>query len=127
MKRRRVLKMSKPQGKIQGLHAVVLIVKDLEKQKQFYHEVLSMEVDADYGDAVFLSCGEQKIALFAHSHHQEGTRRLEGAHKGISHLEFRIKREDKAFWDEKLKEAGFHAYRDNYEDADGNLFHFVFE
>jgi catechol 2,3-dioxygenase-like lactoylglutathione lyase family enzyme len=119
--------MLNSQGKIRGINAVVLIVKDLEKQKQFYHETLGMEVEADYGDAVFLRCGEQKIALFSPSHHPEGTKRLEGASKGISHLEFRIKREDRAFWDQKLKEAGFHAYRDNYEDADGNLFHFVFE
>lgn len=52
---------------------------------------------------------------------------LKGAAKGISHLEFRIKRADKAYWDEKLRAAGYHAYGDNYEDEDGNLFHFVYE
>ncbi|GGA44123.1 hypothetical protein GCM10007416_16590 [Kroppenstedtia guangzhouensis] len=84
---------------IRGLHAVVLIVKDLE---------------------------EQKIALFAQGHHREGTQRLEGAAKGISHLEFTIDPQDAQAWDRRLKQAGFHAYRSNYEDADGNLFHFVF-
>lgn len=112
---------------IRGLHAVVLFAKDLEKQKRFYRDVLGLHLEADYGDAVFFSCGEQKIALFAPSHHPEGAKRLEGAAKGISHLEFRIKRADKAYWDEKLRAAGYHAYGDNYEDEDGNLFHFVCE
>ncbi|WP_018132403.1 VOC family protein [Effusibacillus pohliae] len=119
------MKHSEPE--IKGLHAVVLIVKDLQKQKRFYQEVLNLQLEADYGDAVFFRCGNQKIALFAHSHHPEGSKRLAGAEKGISHLEFRIKREDREHWDRKLREVGFHAYGDNYEDEDGNLFHFVYE
>lgn len=109
---------------IRGLDAVVLIVKDLERQKRFYTDVLGLPLEADYGDAVFFRCGGQKLALFAHSHHPEGTRSLEGAKKGISHLEFRIAESDRADLDRRLREAGFHAYRDNYRDADGNLFHF---
>lgn len=111
---------------IRGLHAVVLIVKDLEEQKRFYRDVMGLEVEGDYGDAVFFRVGEQKIALFAQGHHREGTQRLEGAAKGISHLEFTIDPQDAQAWDRRLKQAGFHAYRSNYEDADGNLFHFVF-
>lgn len=111
---------------IQGLHAVVLIVKDLEAQKRFYRDVMGLEVEGDYGDAVFFRVGEQKIALFAQGHHREGTQRLEGAAKGISHLEFSIDPQDEPAWDRRLKQAGSHAYRGNYEDADGNLFHFVF-
>lgn len=112
---------------IRGLHAVVLIVKDLERQKRFYRDVLGLEVEGDYGGAVFFRVGEQKIALFSQEHHLEGTQRLEGAAKGISHLEFSIGREDEPAWDRRLKQQGSHAYRGNYEDADGNLFHFVFE
>lgn len=112
---------------IRGLHAIVLIVKDLEKQKRFYRDVLGLPVEADYGDAVFFSCGAQKIALFDRSHHAEGTASLEGAPKGISHLEFSVAAGDEAALDRRLREAGFHAYRDCYRDADGNLFHFVFE
>lgn len=112
---------------IRGLHAVVLIVKDLEKQKRFYRDVMGLEVEGDYGDAVFFRCGEQKLALFAPSHHPEGTKRLKGAEKGISHLEFKIDRGARAEWDRRLREAGYHAYGDNYEDEDGNLFHFVWD
>ena len=109
---------------IKGLDAVILIVKDLKKQTRFYKDVLGLELEADYGDAVFFKAGKQKLALFAKSHHKEGTERLEGAQKGISHLEFRIPRKDLDKIEKRLKEQGFHAYQDNYEDADGNLFHF---
>lgn len=112
---------------IKGLAAVVLIVKDPAAQKRFYTEQLGLEVEADYGDAIFLRCGEQKLALFAKSHHPEGTARLEGAPKGISHLEFLVSREDEEELSRRLTEAGFHTYRGNFQDADGNLFHFVTE
>lgn len=110
--------------KILGLDAVILIVRDLEGQKRFYRDTLGLEIEGDYGDAVFFRCGEQKIALFARSHHPEGAKRLEGAEKGISHLEFRIRRDELPTLDRRLREAGFHAYGENYQDADGNLFHF---
>lgn len=29
--------------------------------------------------------------------------------------------------DQRLKDAGFHAYKENFKDADGNLFHFNVE
>ena len=109
---------------IKGLDAIVLIVKDIEKQKQFYKNVLGLEVESDHGNAVFFKLGKQRLAIFSHSCHKEGTASLEGAQKGISHLEFRIARKDQVALDTRLKENGFHAYRDNYHDADGNLFHF---
>ncbi len=112
---------------INGLHALILIVKDLKRQKAFYRDVLGLKVEADYGDAVFFECGDQKIALFDRDHHPEGTESLEGAPKGISHMEFRIPKSNRREFDARLREAGFHAYRDCYRDADGNLFHFVFE
>ena len=83
-------------------------------------------MDADYGDAVFFDCGDQKIALFDRDHHPEGTESLEGAPKGISHMEFRITRDGEKELDRRLRKAGFNAYRDNYRDADGNLFHFAY-
>lgn len=109
---------------VQSLDAVVLIVKDLDAQKRFYAEVLGLPVWGDYGDAVFFECGEQKLALFARSHHEQGTRRLEGAAKGISHLEFGIARKDYPVVKRRLESEGHLAYRDNFCDADGNLFHF---
>lgn len=110
--------------KILGLDAVILIVRDLEAQKRFYRDTLGLELEGDYGDAVFFRCGEQKLALFARSHHPEGAKRLDGASKGISHLEFRVRTSDREAVDRRLREAGFHAYGENYQDADGNLFHF---
>ena len=111
-------------GGILGLDAVVLIVKDLGAQRHFYRDVLGLSPAGEYGDALFFDCGEQKLALFARSHHPEGTRRLEGADKGISHLEFRIAAGDQDRLVRRLTDAGFHAYGGNFCDADGNLFHF---
>lgn len=110
---------------VRGLHAVVLVVHDLQAQRHFYTEMLGFSVDADYGDAVFLSCGRQKLALFAHGHHPQADERLGGANHGISHFEFAIDQADESGFVERLTRAGFHAYRDSFQDADGNLFHFV--
>ena len=46
---------------IQGLDALILIVKDLDKQKDFYKNILGLEIEADYGGAVFFKLGNQKI------------------------------------------------------------------
>lgn len=109
---------------IVGLDAVVLIVKDLGAQRHFYGEVLGLPLKGDYGDALFFGCGNQTLALFALSHHPEGTKRLEGATKGISHLEFRVHEQDYAAIRQRLTDLGYEAYRENFQDADGNLFHF---
>lgn len=111
-------------GDILGLDAVVLIVKDLDAQKLFYRDVLQLDVAGDYGDAVFFRCGEQKLALFARGHHPRGDERLEGASKGISHLEFRIRASDYDKVRRSLTDGGYEVHRENFEDADGNLFHF---
>lgn len=112
------------QTKIEGIDAVVLIVKDLEKQKKFYRDIMGFQIDADYGNEVFFKVGNQKFAIFAKGAHPEGDERLKGAEKGLSHLEFRVKKKNLEKIQKKLKEKGFHAYSNNYEDADGNLFHF---
>ena len=109
---------------VKSLDAVVLIVRDFDAQQRFYADVLGLPVAGDYGDAVFFQCGDQKLALFAHSHHREGTERLDGASKGISHLEFGISRGDYEAVQQRLRSQGFHAYAENFCDADGNLFHF---
>ena len=109
---------------IKSLDGIVLIVKDIEKQKKFYRDILGLKIESDYGSAIFFRIGKQKLALFTKEHHPEGTKSLEGAKKGISHLEFGISKEDYVKIKEKLKKHGFQAYQDNYKDADGNLFHF---
>lgn len=112
-------------SRIQGLAGVALIVRDLERQMAFYAETLGLPLQASSHDAAFFDCGPQKLALFGPTHHPEGTKRLEGAGKGLSHLEFAISPRDESAIRGELEGGGFHAYRDVYEDADGNLFHFV--
>ncbi|MDO8555714.1 MAG: VOC family protein [Nanoarchaeota archaeon] len=110
---------------INGLNAVILIVKDIKQQKRFYKDVLKLKIIEDYGNAIFFSLGKQTLGLFSKEHHPEGAKRLEGATKGLSHLEFTINKKDEAKIRKRLEAAGYHAYNDNYQDADGNLFHFV--
>lgn len=110
--------------KINSFDGITLIVKDLKAQKRFYQDVLGLELESDYGDAAFFKIGDKKLGLFAKGHHKEGDESLEGASKGISHLEFGVSSETAEQLTKKLKAAGFHAYRDNFKDADGNLFHF---
>ena len=106
---------------------LTLIVKDLDAQKEFYRDVLGLEIESDYGSAVFFRLGDKKLGLFAKGHHHAGDQSLEGAQKGISHLEFGIRREQYEELRERLIEQGFHAERDNFRDADGNLFHFNYD
>jgi catechol 2,3-dioxygenase-like lactoylglutathione lyase family enzyme len=110
--------------KINSFDGVTIIVKDYEAQKKFYRDVLGLAVESEYSDAIFFKIGENKFSLFAKGHHKEGDASLEGASKGISHFEFGISSETNKLLTEKLTKAGFHAYRDVFKDADGNLFHF---
>ena len=108
-----------------GLAAVVLIVPDLDAARDFYHDVLGLEVEDDYGDAVFLRCGDQKLALFALEHHSEGTERLGGADHGVSHLEFAVPPAQRSALEARLKAAGTPIAGGCYQDPAGFLFHFV--
>jgi catechol 2,3-dioxygenase-like lactoylglutathione lyase family enzyme len=112
------------QMKINSFDGITIIVKDFEAQKKFYKDVLGLPVESEYADAIFFKIGDKKLGLFAKGHHKEGDASLEGASKGISHFEFGVSSETSELLSEKLKRAGFHAYRDVFKDADGNLFHF---
>lgn len=109
---------------IDSFDGVTIIVKNYQEQKKFYKDVLSLPVESEYSDAIFFKIGNRKLGLFVKGHHKEGDTSLEGASKGISHFEFGVSAATAKRLDEKLKSSGFHAYRDNYKDADGNLFHF---
>ena len=52
------------QLKTTGLDHVVLHVKDVSVSKQFYVELLGMEVEHENPGRVFLSCGQQRVAFF---------------------------------------------------------------
>jgi catechol 2,3-dioxygenase-like lactoylglutathione lyase family enzyme len=110
--------------KPESLDAVVLISDKYKEQVAFYRDILGLKLVADYGDAVSFAIGDQKLTIFARSHHPEGTKRLNGARRGISHLEFGIGKNDIDAVMQRLKEAGAEVEDDNFEDADGNLFHF---
>ena len=109
---------------IQSLDAVVLIAKDFERQCEFYGNTLGLVAKASYRDAAFFGAGNQAVAIFAKSHHPEGTKRLQGAAYGLSHFEFGLRRSDQSAMFEHLNSLGAHAYGENFQDADGNLFHF---
>ncbi|NEP00405.1 MAG: glyoxalase/bleomycin resistance/dioxygenase family protein [Symploca sp. SIO2E9] len=109
-----------------SLDAVILIAADFEEQVRFYRDVLGLESISKSSETAFFRCGEQKLAIFSRSHHIEGTKRLGQADHGISHLEFGVPHDKKDLIYKQLTEAGARAYGDNFEDADGNLFHFNF-
>jgi catechol 2,3-dioxygenase-like lactoylglutathione lyase family enzyme len=109
---------------ISGLDAVVLIANDFNGQCRFYRDLLGLEMISHYGDAAFFRAGDQVVGIFARNHHPEGTRNLGGASHGISHLEFRLNKDEISNFIAKLKGAGSHAYGECFVDADGNLFHF---
>jgi len=114
-----------PVVEISGLEAIILIVKDLPAQRRFYHEILGLEIEMDCEDAVFFKLGRQKLALFSKRHHPEATKRLNGAEKGLSHLEFRARKAHLKALRERLRTAGAEVASGIFEDADGNLFHFT--
>ena len=108
---------------INSFDGIILIVKDIKKQKDFYEKILGLPLESDYGTAVFFKLGNKKIGLFSQEHHLEGLKSLEGAKKGISHVEFGVTSKDFKKISKLLTEKGFHAYGDTYKDADGNLFY----
>ena len=116
----------KARSQVRSLDAVILIANDFNKQRRFYKEVLGLEVIEEYSDAIFFAVGDQRLAIFAKSHHPEGTERLGKATHGISHLEFGIENKDVKEITEQLKSANAHVSGSDFEDADGNLFHFNF-
>jgi catechol 2,3-dioxygenase-like lactoylglutathione lyase family enzyme len=112
-------------GAPSGIHAVVLIVPDLDAARAFYEDTLGLEVDADYGDAVFFNVGAQKLALFGPDHHPEGNARLGGADHGVSHLEFVIPATARKAFEARLRASGAPQVGGCWQDPAGFLFHTV--
>lgn len=50
--------------KVSGIDHVVLHVKELKRSRDFYIDLLGMEVAHEHSGAVFLRCGGQLVALF---------------------------------------------------------------
>ncbi len=75
--------------KVSGIDHVVLHVKELERSKKFYIELLGMEVAHEHSGASFLHCGKQVVALFEV---EEG----EEIHAGdeMNHMALRLKSGD---------------------------------
>ncbi len=100
------------------------IAKDFERQCAFYKSTLGLALKANDGTQHSLAPGDQSLAVFARSHHPQGTKRLQGAQHGLSHLEFGLNRRDHIALFGHLNRFGAQAYGENFQDADGILFHF---
>ena len=107
-----------------ALDGVILITNRFEQQCSFYGSTLGLEQLAGYRDAAFFKVGNQKLGIFATSHHPEAVSRLGGSDHGLSHLEFGVYASELPKVTERLDAFGSRAYRDNFQDPDGNLFHF---
>ena len=56
--------MMKTAVKVKGIDHVVLHVRDLDRSKKFYIDLLGMTVNHEGPGRSFLWCGEQQVALF---------------------------------------------------------------
>jgi catechol 2,3-dioxygenase-like lactoylglutathione lyase family enzyme len=109
--------------KVSGIDHVVLQVRDVERAKQFYIDVLGLTLDREHGKQSFLRCGPYQVGLFESP---------EGAeiHAGdeMNHLALRLEWGDFEQVSAALKAAGV-AFKgregDPYciylEDPDGHL------
>lgn len=50
--------------RVTGIGHVVLHVRDIATSKKFYVDLLGMEVDQERPQEMFLTCGQQRLALF---------------------------------------------------------------
>ena len=110
---------------VTGISGIVIISDNFDAQCEFYGHTLGLiALESGVGYA-FFQAGEQRLGIFAKGHHPEGDLRLHGADHGISHLEFAFAPDRFASMTARLRERSAHAYGDNFQDRDGNLFHFV--
>lgn len=107
------------------LDGIVLVTSRLGAQRRFYADVLGLPIRSEYPDAVFFGGDGARLVLFREAHHPEATRRLGGADHGVGHLEFGLSSAAVPGAQRRLADAGHHAYREVFHDADGNLLHFV--
>lgn len=70
--------------KVSGIDHVVLHVKDLDRSKHFYIDVLGFEIAHEGGRNSFLRCGTQQVALF------ERTDREIHAGEEMNHMALRL-------------------------------------
>jgi len=71
--------------KTTGLDHVVLHVKDVSVAKEFYVELLGMEVDHENAGRLFLHCGQQQMAFF-----ELDTPRGKSARRDLNHVALQI-------------------------------------
>lgn len=87
--------------KVTGIDHVVLHVKDLERSKKFYIELLGMEVGHENSWQCFLRCGNQMVALFE----VEDGERIYAGHE-MNHMALRLKAGEYEKTKAVLEEAG---------------------
>ena len=76
--------LAKTKLKVNGIDHVVLHVKDLDRSKRFYIDLLGFEIAHEGGRNSFLRCGTQQVALF------ERTERDIHAGDEMNHMALRL-------------------------------------
>lgn len=87
--------------KVTGIDHVVLHVRDLQRSKRFYVDLLGLEVDRERPAQLFLRCGSQQVGLFT-------MREGEELHAGneVNHMALRMADGTKASVKAALEAAG---------------------
>jgi catechol 2,3-dioxygenase-like lactoylglutathione lyase family enzyme len=87
--------------KVTGIDHVVLHVRDPQRSKRFYVDLLGLEVDRERPAQIFLRCGTQQVGLFAMGEGEE----LHGGNE-VNHLALRMADGTKASVKAALEAAG---------------------
>ena len=87
--------------KVTGIDHVVFHVDDLPRAKQFYVDLLGMEVYREGTGTLFLRCGNQQVGLFTH---QAGAEVHGGSE--VNHMALRLAAGDYAAVKATLEAAG---------------------
>lgn len=94
--------------KILGVAEAVLYVEDLVQARQFYTEVLSLPVTADFGDACFLQTGSDSTLILFEIDKLERRESVIPAHgaRGRGHVALAIPPEEMDAWRQRLLARG---------------------